>query len=72
MTNHIIFRTSSDTLKLQRLIDYLKTTGSDAGTKLEANASEYLNRVNVSVILINEIVANLFFKMVQVVYHSGS
>lgn len=50
MTNHIIFRTSSDTLKLQRLIDYLKTTGSDAGTKLEANASEYLNRVNVSVI----------------------
>ena len=53
MTNHIIFRTSSDTLKLQRLIDYLKTTGSDAGTKLEANASEYLTRVNVSII--NEI-----------------
>ena len=70
MTNHIIFRTSSDTLKLQRLIDYLKTTGSDAGTKLEANASEYLNRVNVSVI--NEIAANLNFKKVQVVYHSGS
>jgi len=40
------YRTSSDTLKLQRLIDYLKTTGSDAGTKLEANASEYLTRVN--------------------------
>ena len=44
------FRTSSDTLKLQRLIDYLKSTGSDAGTKLESNASEYLTRVNVSLI----------------------
>ena len=55
--NHILFRTSSDTLKLQRLIDYIKTTGSDTGTKLEANASEYLTRVNVSVI--NEKVANL-------------
>ena len=70
MINHILFRTSSDTLKLQRLVDYIKTTGSDTGTKLEANASEYLTRVNVSVI--NEIVANLNFKKVQVIYHSGS
>ena len=53
MINHILFRTSSDTLKLQRLVDYIKTTGSDTGTKLEANASEYLTRVNVSII--NEI-----------------
>ena len=57
MINHILFRTSSDKLKLQRLVDYIKTTESDTGTKLEANASEYLTRVNVSVI--NEIVANL-------------
>ena len=39
------YRTSSDTLKLQRLIQYLKSTGSEAGAKLEANAEEYLNKV---------------------------
>ena len=41
------YRTSSDTLKLQRLIEYLKSTGSEAGTKLDASAQEYINKVQV-------------------------
>jgi len=39
------YRTSSDTLKLQRLIQYLKSTGSETGTRLENNAKEYIDRV---------------------------
>ena len=41
------YRTSSDTLKLQRLIEYLKQTGSEAGTKLDESAKDYINKVQV-------------------------
>ena len=47
------YRTSSDTLKLQRLIQYLKSTGSETGTRLENNAKEYIDRVQVSQLLIS-------------------
>jgi len=39
------YRTSSDTLKLQRLIEYLKSTGSEAGAKLDESAQDYLNKI---------------------------
>ena len=43
------YRTSSDTLKLQRLIEYLKSTGSEAGAKLDESAQDYLNKIQVKV-----------------------
>ena len=39
------YRTQSDTLKLQRLIEVLKERGSDLGNSLEATASDFLGDV---------------------------
>ena len=41
------YRTRSDTLKLQRLIDVLKERGSETATNLETSASDFLNDVKV-------------------------
>lgn len=40
-----LYRTRSDTLKLQRLIDVLKERGSDLGASLESSASEIFTDV---------------------------
>ena len=42
------YRTRSDTLKLQRLIDVLKERGSETATNLETSASDFLNDVKVN------------------------
>ena len=39
------YRTQSDTLKLQRLIDVLKERGSDLADSLETKAKDFLNDV---------------------------
>ena len=39
------YKTRSNTLKLQRLIEVLKERGSDLATSLEATASVFLNDV---------------------------
>ena len=41
------YRTRSDTLKLQRLIDVLKERGSETAANLETSASDFLNDVKV-------------------------
>ena len=45
MTHHQPYRTQSDTLKLQRLIEVLKERGSDLGSSLESSASDFLTDV---------------------------
>ena len=40
-----LYRTRSDTLQLQRLIDVLKERGSDLGDTLETAATEFLSDV---------------------------
>ena len=40
-----MYRTRSDTQKLQRLIDFLKERGSDSAANLETSAADFLNDV---------------------------
>ena len=42
------YKTRSDTLKLQRLIDVLKERGSETAVNLESSASDFLNDVKVN------------------------